>query len=378
MIYLTYGEPPSGVYFSQVTDVLNYLEQKQNTPIRLVAFISLHDFFQRRKEIIKHRANAIVVPMLPKAPYWKFNSILLWILCFFLRPRTIIARNVIATNMALLIKKKSTVKKVCFDGRGAMKAEWTEYPITVPFNWKKNIHQLESDAVNKSDYRIAVTQQLVAHWQSEYNYQLNNHVVIPCTLNSNFKPHALTLDEISSKRKSFGYDINDLLLVYSGSVSGWQSFDLLKPLMTDYLKKDAHHKLVFLSNEDPIISDLILQFPNQVSRKWLKHEEVTSFLVACDRGILIREQSITNKVASPTKFAEYLSAGLPVIISENLGDYSEFVKKNQCGQVFTEQNSINISKTPLAERNRLIDLVKDNWTKDAQRENYKKLLEALQ
>ena len=179
MIYLTYAEPPSGVYFSQVTDVLNYLEQKQNTPIRLVAFISLHDFFQRRKEIIKHRANAIVVPMLPKAPYWKFNSILLWILCFFLRPRTIIARNVIATNMALLIKKKSTVKKVCFDGRGAMKAEWTEYPITVPFNWKKNIHQLESDAVNKSDYRIAVTEKLVAHWQSEYNYQLNNHVVIP-------------------------------------------------------------------------------------------------------------------------------------------------------------------------------------------------------
>ena len=166
MIYLTYGEPPSGVFFSQVTDVLNYLEEKHQSKIRLVAFISLHDFSEKKNELLNHRHNSIVLPMLPKAPYWKFNAIILWLLCLFLKPKSIIARNVIAANMALRIKNKCSVKKVCFDGRGAMKAEWTEYPITVPDNWKNNIHELENNAVNKSDFRIAVTYKLVEHWQS--------------------------------------------------------------------------------------------------------------------------------------------------------------------------------------------------------------------
>ncbi|MFM7016572.1 MAG: glycosyltransferase [Bacteroidota bacterium] len=377
MIYLTYGEPPSGVYFSQVTDVLNYLEKQQQTSILLVAFISLHDFTKKRKDILAHRTNAIVLPMLPKAPYWKFNAFLLWLLCLIIRPKAIIARNVIAANMALTIKNKCSVRKVCFDGRGAMKAEWTEYPISVPANWKNNIQQLEYDAVNKSTFRIAVTNKLVDHWVSEYHYQSDAHVVIPCTLNSDFNLKDLTEEMIQATRSRYHFNHNDLILVYSGSVSGWQSFSLLQPIMIDYLNRSKDHKLVFLSNEDEIIQTLIQQFPQQVSRLWLKHEEVTQFLICCDWGVLIREQSVTNRVASPTKFAEYLSAGLPVIISENLGDYTEFVKNNQCGIIFSEQNSINISKTSLLERNRLIALVQQNWTKQAQDKQYKKLIAAL-
>ncbi len=377
MIYFTYGEPPSGVFFSQVTDVLNYLEEKHHCSIRLVAFISLHDFSKKKKEILNHRKNAIVLPMLPKAPYWKFSVLTLWFICLFLKPQAVIARNVIAANMALRIKNKCSVKKVCFDGRGAMKAEWTEYPIPVPSSWKNNIRQLENNAVNNSNFRIAVTQKLVEHWQSEYHYSSTKHVVIPCTLNSNFKVKELDAAEINEIRSSYGFNNEDLVLVYSGSASGWQSFALLKPLMLDFLQQTQNNKLVFLSNEDAIIQSLINEFPNQVSRKWLKHEEVTSFLVACDWGILIREQSVTNKVASPTKFAEYLSAGLPVIISENLGDYTEFVKNNDCGIIYTEQKSLSISKKPFLERNRLIHLVQQNWTKSAQDGQYKKLIEEL-
>jgi hypothetical protein len=377
MIYLTYGEPPSGVFFSQVTDVLNYLEKQHQCNIKLVAFISLHDFSKKKKELLAKRSNAIVLPMLPKAPYWKFNTLILWFICLLLKPTSIIARNVIAANMALQVKNKCSVKKVCFDGRGAMKAEWTEYPISVPANWKNNIHELENNAVNKSDFRIAVTQKLVAHWQSEYHYSSTKHVVIPCTLNSNFTLKELDEAEINTTRKTYGYSVNDLVLVYSGSVSAWQSFALLKPLMLDFLQQTQNNKLVFLSSEDAIIQSLVNEFPTQVSRKWLKHEEVTSFLVACDWGILIREQSVTNKVASPTKFAEYLSAGLPVIISENLGDYTEFVKNNDCGIIYSEQKSLSISKKPLAERNRLIHLVQQNWTKSAQEGQYKKLIEEL-
>ena len=75
MFYLTYAEPPSGVYYSQVTDVVKFLRSNCNAPLRLVAFISLHDFKGKKKLIKQQLPDAIVLPMLPKAPYWKFNNI---------------------------------------------------------------------------------------------------------------------------------------------------------------------------------------------------------------------------------------------------------------------------------------------------------------
>jgi hypothetical protein len=40
-----------------------------------------------------------------------------------------------------------------------------------------------------------------------------------------------------------------------------------------------------------------------------------------------------NNVASPTKFAEYMLAGLPTIISPGVGDYTEFVTEKKLGFV---------------------------------------------
>ena len=52
MIYLTYNDLPSGIYYSQVTDVVNYLNSIQTKEkVRLVAFISIRGFFTNRKKI---------------------------------------------------------------------------------------------------------------------------------------------------------------------------------------------------------------------------------------------------------------------------------------------------------------------------------------
>lgn len=378
MFYLTYAEPPSGVYYSQVTNVIQFLRSHCNANLRLVAFISLHDFSAKRKLIKQQLPDAIVLPMLPKAPYWKFNNFILWLLCLIYRPKTIISRNVIAANMSINVRGLCSVKKVCFDGRGAMEAEWHEYEVTVPESWKKSIYKMENIAVNKSDFRIAVTQKLVEHWQSRYKYNSSNHVVIPCTLNSSFKAIIPTIDDIIKVRASIGINPDDTVLAYSGSTSGWQSFSILYTFLSSFLRESDSHKVIFLAQEEENITKLQSEFPHQVQRKWVNHEEVTAILTACDTGILIREQSVTNQVASPTKFAEYLSAGLTVIISENLGDYSDFVRNNNCGTVVNGDAYPKIKRTDIETRARMISLVKNNWTKEAQLNNYKKLLSAIQ
>jgi len=61
--------------------------------------------------------------------------------------------------------------------------------------------------------------------------------------------------------------------------------------------------------------------------------EINEIYNAADFGILFRDEILTNKVASPTKLAEYLLAGLPVLISREVGDYSELVSKYKFGVV---------------------------------------------
>ena len=65
----------------------------------------------------------------------------------------------------------------------------------------------------------------------------------------------------------------------------------------------------------------------------IRLEEINNYLNATDYGILFRENLPINNQASPTKFAEYILAGLKVIISEGVGDFSEFVREHDCGQV---------------------------------------------
>ena len=66
---------------------------------------------------------------------------------------------------------------------------------------------------------------------------------------------------------------------------------------------------------------------------YVRLTEINDYLNATDYGILFRENLPINNLASPTKFAEYVLAGLKVIISEGVGDFSGFVQEHDCGQV---------------------------------------------
>jgi hypothetical protein len=373
-IYFTYGEPPSGVYTGQVCDVVNFLQQELKMPVMLLAFISLHDYRENKNRIKAIVPGALVFPMLPKATYWRFNILWLWIFCLIYRPEAIIARNVIAANMALAVKSISSIKKVCFDGRGAIAAEWKEYDVSVPVQWKSEIKNLENKAVNSTDFRIAVTHQLVQYWKLNYGYSNQNHVVIPCTLSSNF----ISTDDGYDMRELMGYTNDDVVFVYSGSTAGWQSFSLLKEFLQPLLSSSPNNKVLFLAKEDANILQLAELFPGQVENKWLAHDKVMATLRSCDYGIMIREKSVTNRVASPTKFAEYLCCGLPVVISDHLGDYSEFVEKHQCGIKLTVSNiRYDFNRPSSAEKQRMKLLATAYFTKTANIDQYKKLAAEL-
>ncbi|HMU77724.1 MAG TPA: hypothetical protein PKA86_07875 [Bacteroidia bacterium] len=375
MIYLTYADQPSGVYSSQVVDVCNFLNESHNAQIRLVSFISLHNFSHNRQKIKREMPSAIVLPMLPRMTSFGFNTLMLFFVLLFLNQRSVIARNVLAARIALRLRSFLKLK-VCFDGRGAIAAEWNEYQVVPLQEWKNSIHTWEKSVVLNVDFRIAVSEELVKYWNERYGYSENKHVVIPCTLNTSFRPEILKQEEIENARKKMKFDADDIVLVYSGSTAGWQSFDLLQGFLQKIINNNKNIKVLFLSEKDKNVDQLKAEFPDKIFQTFVKHSEVSGILKSCDIGILIREKSVTNQVASPTKFAEYLSAGLPVIISEGIGDYTSFVNQNDCGWVLDE-SPLQMNRLNISERNRLLQLVNDHFTKKSHNASYTNLIQLM-
>ena len=168
---------------------------------------------------------------------------------------------------------------------------------------------------------------------------------------------------------------DDTVFVYSGSVAGWQSFNLLSSFIEPLLKKSTLNKIVFFSPADVKIEQLQKTFPGQVFRKHLNSNEVADNLLVGDYGLLIRENSVTNKVASPLKYAEYLASGLNVIISKELGDYTQLSSQKKWGYVLTEFND-TIIKPGITEKQKISAQAIPFFSHQNYKEQYKQLISA--
>lgn len=376
MIYLTYNDLPSGVFYSQVTDVCNYVNIQFKCNIKLVSLISIKGFIGNRKKIKNKFPKAFVLPMIPQHKNWRINKLIVKLLFLYIGKQDVWSRGIFATNIALDLKKRGWVKKIVFDARGAYNAEFEEYLHKI-VTIKDNISILENNAILKSDLRLAVSNQLINYWKKTYNYSSINHVVIPCTLTDDITTARLPT-ELIALRNNLGIKTTDIVFVYSGSNADWQSFEFLSNFIAPYMALNPNIKLLLLSNINIDKLKITTQFSDRIIQRWLKPDEVANYLCSCDYGMLIREKSITNEVASPTKFAEYLNAGLKIIISENIGDLSLFVKNTNCGIVISDYNKMySFNTLTVEERLANNKLSSSFFRKNNYTEQYKTIINTL-
>ncbi len=366
--YLTYGDATSGIYKSQVIDVIK-LYTKNKYHIKLISLISIRDFWRNRQYIKSNLPDALVLPFFPKVKNWKINK---WLLKFLISDKNnqIIARGVIATNLCIEIEEK--FKKIIYDGRGAIAAEYEEYGEHNNLGDKDTIEELERRSVKNSDFRVAVSEKLIEYWQDRYDYHRGNEVVIPCSLSMSHCTGERTLNFPLLE----GLKKDDILLVYSGSIAGWQSFEVLSNILERYLTSNEKVKILFLSKEHIEIDKITDKYQDRVYRKWVSHEKVNEYLQLGDYGLLIREENITNSVASPVKFAEYLISGLSVIITPGIGDYSKFVEEQKCGIIINSNSDLVLSKVSQKQKKYNIKIAEKFFSKSSMviEDAYKSLL----
>ena len=144
--------------------------------------------------------------------------------------------------------------------------------------------------------------------------------------------------ELRSKiRAEMKISAEDKIFLYAGGINeGWHVSNKMFQFFEHVNKHSQQVHFLFLTKDSLSVQKIVENFPSLQGKliyKSVSNSEMVKYLNAADYGILFRENSIMNNVASPTKFAEYILCGLPVIISEGVGDYTSFCKQKNVGYV---------------------------------------------
>ncbi|QUC68213.1 glycosyltransferase family 4 protein [Aristaeella hokkaidonensis] len=176
--------------------------------------------------------------------------------------------------------------------------------------------------INNVDSCFVVSEELKDYCQK---YIKKNKTVkfykVRCGINSYKQPKQLLQDR-EKYRTTLGVDNNTIVFVYSGFRSAWQMIDVIIQQFQNYDRTIDNCYFCFFCNIDTNFENLLKEsFPKRnYYCAFLNHEDYFGYLSACDVGFLYREKNMTNKVAFPNKFSDYLAAGLIVGINDALAE----------------------------------------------------------
>lgn len=242
---------------------------------------------------------------------------------------------------------RRTGKIIITDIHGPIE-EWLEYPPKF-IKWRllvcflvRLVKILERNVVSKCNATLVVSHPLEAYVKREYNSK--QVFVIPCGAVS----HMTIEDFVSARiewRKKFGIG-DSPAFVYSGGLSKWQLVDKVCFLFNTLKKHIPNCKLLLITPDPKVAMDIasgsgLMQ--EDVICISLPADEVGLALCACDVGFLLREDNITNKMAFPNKFAEYVRSGLIIITSPGLVEPYEIVTQYKLGIGIVPENMIQPS-----------------------------------
>jgi glycosyltransferase involved in cell wall biosynthesis len=194
----------------------------------------------------------------------------------------------------------------------------------------------ERDAARYSLAVICVSEAMKRELQRVYDTPAEKIRVVYCCTDTQLGTEAAAKRETT--RSMLGLQ-DRFVVVYNGSLAAWQmTGETLQAFrMISGLRPNAHFLAVTtqprsmeMAAEDAGIA------PTQRTIVSVPYQEVANHVAAADLALLIRDDSIVNRVASPVKFAEYLASGVPVAITKHVGDYSDLVGKRGVGTVLPD------------------------------------------
>jgi glycosyltransferase involved in cell wall biosynthesis len=259
------------------------------------------------------------------------------------------ARNHVPALMCAIAKRRFGVQLV-FDIRGFMPEEYTDAGV-----WPANgylyrgLKRVERYLLKSADAFVVLTEKARDIMFSESRGDVAGGStdrrgrpieVIPCCVDFERFENVATIAK-ESLRDELKL-ANRRVIVYVGSFGGWYMTDE----MTEFLS--------VAQQQDPSTFSMILtQSPKQMVAERLAAlgiaekdfivtqvapGEVPRYLKAADIAISFIKPCYSKQSSSPTKMAEYLASGLPIVCNAGVGDLDKLIVDNRAGALLREFN----------------------------------------
>lgn len=295
-----------------------------------VVFVSIKSLANYKKSWFKLSDSVCKKIYLPLLPFsyksWvikRLNSIwcslLVFILWLFYRPKFAIAEFSIGGQAMRLLP--SSVQRI-IDVHGATREEY-EYSSPNPNKRIADTYDyLERKGMRKASFVVCQSEAMKKYLLEKYDFLTANRI-FSYKCGADGKLFYIDNDIRTSIRKELGVKETETLFIYSGGLHKWQRIEDSVNLFVDYAKKHEG-KFLILTLDKEAAQALVNQTGEELKNRFIIHsvtnKEVYKYLNAADVAFLLRDDVVLNRVASPTKLAEYMFCGLP-IISTNVSTY---------------------------------------------------------
>lgn len=166
-----------------------------------------------------------------------------------------------------------------------------------------------------------VTTRLREHDIATYGYRESIPYTIIPTL---FKNEYVDDSEIERIRKAEKGTSDDFTVTYIGSTAAWQETESLPQIISKIYEKKRNSRFFILTNgEIGDFRELPEALRQRIVVKKVPHGDVKYYLALSDVGIVIRDNNLVNRVAAPTKIAEYVTSGVQLLYSGDIGILSD-------------------------------------------------------
>jgi|GEM_PF-756519 len=197
--------------------------------------------------------------------------------------------------------------------------------------------KMEKSILEHADSIGCVSNEFQKYLVKKYAAPPEKIIVMPLCINERvFHYDAETRKNL---RQEFKWG-EDFVIVYSGKHQKWQLPQRMMKNIEILLKIIPRSRALILTRlPDAFRSDLETVSPELVNRfeiRSLEHDKVAGALMVSDAAVIFRKNDLVNRVACPTKFAEYLGCGLPVLCTEGIGDLSGLVRSEKLGWVMKD------------------------------------------
>ena len=235
------------------------------------------------------------------------------------------------STMHILRMRQRTMAKVIFDVHGVSPEE--NEMSGASMGRVNRLTEWEQEALNTADLRIFVSNRMKGFFEQKYDLPDKPSILIPCAVHS--EKFQMSEEIRLSKREEMGIE-DKFVILYLGTLSAWQWPEAVFAVFAQFYRNQPDSLLYLLlprSEHETAFS--LAQRYSLPSESYMiqevPHSDVGSVIGIADAGVLLRKSHPVNFVSSPTKFGEYLAAGIPLVSTPDIGDTSALIKSEKIG-----------------------------------------------